>query len=159
MQLHRGRPIEARVLLDDALSVARESDVGFHVLDRIYGTRIAAADSLAAVEEAEAAVRGPVETCPTCRITLVVPAAIVAARAGDIDRAAGHARVAEMLATVIMRLPGWDAAVQEVKGHLAVAMEDATGATGHLRTAADGYRGCSQPLDEARCRALLTALG
>jgi DNA-binding SARP family transcriptional activator/tetratricopeptide (TPR) repeat protein len=156
VQLHRGRPIEARVLLNDALSVARESDVGVHVLDRIYGARIAATDSLAAVEEAEAAVRGPVETCPTCRITLVVPAAIAAARAGDIDRAAGHARVAEMLATVIMRLPGWDAAVEEVKGHLAAAMGDVSAAISHFRAAADGYRGCGQPLDEARCRALVT---
>ena len=158
VQLHRNRPVEAQVLLDDALAVARESDVGFHVLDRIYGARIAAADSLAAVEEAEAAVCGPVETCPTCRITLVVPAAIAAARAGDIDRAAGHTRTAEMLATVIMRLPGWNAAVQEVKGHLAVAMEDASAATSFLRTAADGFRDCGQPLDEARCRALVTAL-
>jgi hypothetical protein len=125
--------------------VARESDVGFHVLDRIYGTRIAAADSLAAVEEAEAAVRGPVETCPTCRITLVVPAAIAAARAGDIDRAAGHARAAEMLATVIMRLPGWDAAVEKVKGHLAAAMGDVTAATSHFRTAVDDTAGAANP--------------
>ena len=81
----------ARALLDEALAVARESDVGFHLLDRIYGARItAAADpaaALARLDEAELAVRGPLETCPGCRITLAVPAAIAAARAGDLDRA------------------------------------------------------------------------
>jgi tetratricopeptide (TPR) repeat protein len=76
--LHRDRRAEAVALLDEALAVARESGVGFTLLDRIYGTRVAAAldsaSALAALEEAEAAVRGPVETCPGCRITLAVPA-------------------------------------------------------------------------------------
>ena len=107
--LHRGLQTEAGALLDEALAIARESDVGFHLLDRIYGTRIAAApdpaSALAALEEAEAAVRGPVETCPGCRITLAVPAAIAAARAGDLERAAQWEQAAEYLATVVMRLP------------------------------------------------------
>jgi tetratricopeptide (TPR) repeat protein len=107
--LHRGCRDEAGALLDDALAVARDSDVGFHLLDRIYGTRItAAADpdaGLAALEEAEAAVRGPLETCPGCRITFAVPAAIAAARGGDLDRTVQYEQAAEMLATVVMRLP------------------------------------------------------
>ena len=86
-----GRRDEAAARLDEALAIARESDVGFHLFDRIYGTRITLAEdpaaALAALEEAEAAVRGPVETCPGCRITLAVPAAIAAARAGDTARA------------------------------------------------------------------------
>ena len=55
--LHRGHADAADALLDEALAVARESDVGFHLLDRIYGTRItAAADpaaALTALDEAE----------------------------------------------------------------------------------------------------------
>ena len=39
----RRRQTAAGALLDEALAIARESDVGFHLLDRIYGTRIAAA--------------------------------------------------------------------------------------------------------------------
>jgi NAD(P)-dependent dehydrogenase (short-subunit alcohol dehydrogenase family) len=85
--LYRGQPAEATALLEDALAVAHESDAGFHLLDRIYGTKITAASSpascLAALEEAESAIRGPDETCPGCRITLAVPAAIAAARTGD----------------------------------------------------------------------------
>jgi hypothetical protein len=37
--LYRGHPTAADALLDEALAVARESDVGFHLFDRIYGTR------------------------------------------------------------------------------------------------------------------------
>ena len=85
---HRGDHAGAVRLLDDALAIARESDVGFHLLDRIYGTRVVLADAvdggLSAVEEAEEAVRGPIETCPGCRITLAMPAAIIALAVGII---------------------------------------------------------------------------
>ncbi|MCU1660532.1 MAG: hypothetical protein JWR58_597 [Pseudonocardia sp.] len=156
--VYRGNPATAGALLDEALAVACESDVGFHLLDRIYGTRItAAADPAAALimlDEAESGVRGPLETCPGCRITLVVPAAIAAARAGDLDRAARYEQDAETLAGVVMRLPGWDAALEEVRGHLALARGGRVQATVRFRAAADGFRGAGQPLDEARCAAL-----
>ena len=145
-------------LLDEALAVARESDIGFHLLDRIYGTKITAAPdpatALAALDEAEAAVRGPLETCPGCRITLTVPAAIAAARAGDLDRARRHAEHGQMLAGVVMRLPGWDAAMEEVRGHLALADGDAVRAATRFGAAADGFRRVGQPLDAARCATL-----
>jgi len=157
--LYRGHTAEAVTLLDEALAVARESDVGFHLFDRIYGTRITAAtdtsSALVALDEAELAVRGPRETCPGCRITLVVPAAIAAARGGHLDRARQHAETAEFLATVVMRLPAWDAAIEEVKGHLALGTGDVGGAHAHFRTAAGGFGESGQPLDEARCLALL----
>jgi DNA-binding SARP family transcriptional activator/tetratricopeptide (TPR) repeat protein len=155
--LYRGQLAEAAALVDDALAVARESDAGFHLLDRIYGTRIAAsqpATALAAVEEAESAIRGPAETCPGCRITLAVPAAIAAARAGDTGRAAQYAQAAENLSRAVVRLPGWDAAVEEVKGHLARANAASGTATAHFRAAARGFRKSGQPLDAARCAEL-----
>jgi DNA-binding SARP family transcriptional activator len=155
--LHRGRRDEAGALLDEALAVARDSDVGFHLLDRIYGTRItAAADptgAMIALEEAESAVRGPLETCPGCRITFAVPAAIAAAHGGDLDRAARYEQAAEVLATVVMRLPAWDAALAEVRGHRLRAAGDG-GATALFRAAARGFRDVGQPLDAARCAAL-----
>ena len=160
--LHRGLQTEAGALLDEALAVARESDVGFHLLDRIYGTRVATApdpaSALAALEEAEAAVRGPVETCPGCRITLAVPAAIAAARAGDLERAAQWEQAAEYLATGVMRLPAWYAALEEVKGYRAQASGQADAAYDHFRTAAAGFGASGQPLDEARCTALAGTL-
>ena len=156
VELSRGRPVEAGALLGDALDLARESDVGFHLFDRIYGTRISATtDRLVAmvrVEEAEQAVRGPSETCPGCRITLTAPAAIAAARAGDLDRAARYARDTEDLAAVVMRLPGWDAATERVRGHLATARGDPERATTHFRRAAAAFHAAGHPLDALRCR-------
>ncbi len=156
--LYRGDRREADVLLDEALAVARESHVGFHLLDRIYGTRVAsAADpdaASAALDDAESSVRGPLETCPGCRITLAVPGAIAAARAGDLDRAAEYETAAQWLAEVVMRLPGWDAALEEVRGHRAQAAGEP--AVPHFAAAAAGFRAAGQPLDEARCSALAT---
>ncbi|MHB8692849.1 MAG: hypothetical protein ACYDHH_16555 [Solirubrobacteraceae bacterium] len=160
--LYRGQQPQAVALLDEALAIARESDVGFHLFDRIYGTRIIAAvdpqSALAAVEDAEAAVRGPVETCPGCRITLAVPAAIAAARAGDLERADRWGQLSEYLATVVMRLPAWDAALAEVKGHRAQADRDTVAALDNFRAAVAGFRAAGQPLDEARCAALAASL-
>jgi DNA-binding SARP family transcriptional activator len=149
--LHRGDRERAAALLDEALAIARESDVGFHLFDRIYGTRIElAADpaaALAALEEAEAAVRGPVETCPGCRIALAVPAAIAAARAGDEERAEQWGQVLEYLADVVMRLPAFYAAHEEFKGHR-------SGEAAHFRRAAEQFAEAGHPLDAERCAAL-----
>jgi hypothetical protein len=156
---HRGRRSYGVALLDEALAVARESDVGFHLLDRIYGTRVnAAADPAAALEEAEEAVRGPVETCPGCRITLAVPAAIAAARAGDVERMERWEQEAEFLADVVMRLPAWDAALEEVRGHRAQAHGERADAREHFEAAATGFAAAGQPLDEARCVALVESV-
>ncbi len=134
--LYRGQRDDAARLLGEALQVARESDVGFHLFDRIYGTAITAAvdadAALAAVEEAEFAIRGPAETCPGCRITFAVPAAIAAARAGALDKAAAYGAEAKTLARVVMQLPAWDAAVDEVNGHLALASGDVEAGKGSL---------------------------
>ncbi len=153
--LHQGRTTQAQELLDEALAVARESDVGFHLFDRIYGTRITASGepttALARLDEAELAIRGPLETCPGCRITFAAPAAIAAARAGDLLRADAYAQATEALATVVMQLPAWDAALAEVRAHLALARGDRDGADLHFRAAADGFCDAGQPLDQVRC--------
>ncbi len=156
--LYQGQQADAGRLLSEALQVARESSVGFHLFDRIYGTAVAAAPdaaaAMAAVDAAELAIHGPAETCPGCRITFVVPAAIAAARAGALDRAASYAATAENLARVVMQLPAWDAAVEEVNGHLGLASGDVTRATQRFRAAAHGFGQAGQPLDQARCAAL-----
>lgn len=156
-----GRPLEARALLDEALDVARQTDVGFHLLDRIYGTYLQLADSpaaaLRALEEARAAVNGPLETCPGCRITLAVPAAIAAARAGRLDLAEEYASQTAYLADVVMRLPAWHAAHDEVRGHIRLAGgEDAVAVHSHFSAAAARFRSAGHPIDAARCDQLAT---
>ncbi len=155
----RGRPEHARPFLADALMLARESAVGHHTLDRIYGTMVEAAGNadaaLAVVRDAESSIRGPAETCPTCRIAFLVPAAIATARAGDLDRAAGYVADVEVALDVVALPPAWHAAGHEVRGwHARASGEDAT-AREHFGQAADGFRAWDQPLDAERCRALV----
>lgn len=153
--MYRGRLDEAHERLDHALDLARQTDVGFHLLDRIYGTRIALADleghGRGALDDAIDAVRGPLETCPGCRITFSVPAAIAAARSGDLERAEGFEGQSAYLAKVVMRLPAWHAAHAEVQGHVALAR--GLGAREHFELAARQFRAAGHPLDADRCAA------
>jgi hypothetical protein len=159
LAMYRGRLDIARSLLDDALDVARQSDVGFHLLDRIYGTRIAMAHdpyaALGVLEEAEAAVRGPLETCPGCRITFAIPATIAAARARQTDLATTHLRQSEYLANVVMKLPAWHAALHEARAHVALASGETESARSGFIHAARGFLGAGHVLDEARCSAMV----
>jgi DNA-binding SARP family transcriptional activator/tetratricopeptide (TPR) repeat protein len=158
LAMYRGRLDLARGLLDEALDVARQSDVGFHLLDRIYGTRIAITSdpdaALGVLEEAEAAVRGPLETCPGCRITFAIPATIAAARAREMDLAGNHQRASEYLANVVMKLPAWYAALHEARAHVALASGKRAAARAGFAAAAQGFHNCGHTLDEARCRRL-----
>ncbi|MBI5279706.1 MAG: AAA family ATPase [Burkholderiales bacterium] len=161
LAMHRGQSDLARALLGEALDVARQSDVGFHLLDRIYGTRIALARdpgaAVGVIEEAEASVRGPLETCPGCRITFSIPATIAAAQAREMKLAGEHEQASDYLANVVMKLPAWYASLHEARAHIALA----AGARGQARegfaAAARGFGGCGQPLDEARCARLASA--
>jgi hypothetical protein len=154
--MQQGRHRDARMLLDQALDVARQSDVGFHLLDRIYGTYLQLAQSpstaLVALGEARASVQGPLETCPGCRITFTVPAAIAAARAGQLELAEEYASQTAYLANVVMRLPAWHAAHEEVCAHVGLA-GGADAATVHALFAAAAFRflNAGHPLDARRC--------
>jgi len=160
VSLYEGKRDEARALVDEALDVARQTDIGFHLLDRIYGTRINLyaddpAAALHVMEDASESVRGPLETCPGCRITFAVPAAIAAARAGELDLAVKHEEQCAYLANVVMRLPGWYAAHDEVRGHIAAARSPRSNeAVGWFATAASRFKNAGQPLDAVRCEQL-----
>ncbi|MEO6030944.1 MAG: AAA family ATPase [Burkholderiaceae bacterium] len=162
--LHDGRPDDARALIDQALDLARQTDIGFHLLDRIYGTRIRIARSpaaaLHALEDAREAVHGPLETCPGCRITFAVPAAIAAARAGRLDLAQEYTDQTAYLANVVMRLPAWHAAHDEVLGQMAIARrEDTRIAAARFSRATERFRDAGHPIDAARCERLAVAAG
>ena len=160
MSLHEGRREEARDFIDEALDVARQTDIGFHLLDRIYGTRINLhaddpAAALHVMEDASASVRGPLETCPGCRITFAVPAAIAAARAGELALANKHEQQCAYLADVVMRLPAWYAAHDEVRGHFAAASQrGGEESVARFAAAAARFHAAGHPLDAERCRRL-----
>lgn len=159
LALERGRRDEAADLLDEALDLARQTDIGFHLFDRIYGTRLRLAPDpeagLAALEDAQQSVRGLLETCPGCRITFAVPAAIAAARGGHLELAERYGESCEYLANVVMRLPAWHAALEEVRGHMARARgQDPAVAARHFAAAAQGFRAAGHRLDARRCDTL-----
>jgi DNA-binding SARP family transcriptional activator/tetratricopeptide (TPR) repeat protein len=156
--IYRGRPEHARPFLTDALLMARESEVGHHTLDRIYGAMIEGAGNAAAgvrlVREAETAIQGPAETCPTCRIAFIVPATIAAARGGDLARAHRYAQDCDKALEIVALPPAWHAAVEEARGWVTHADGRPADARGHFLTAAEGFRTWGQPLDAQRCAAL-----
>ena len=158
---YRGRPADAWPFLTDALRMARESEVGHHTLDRIYGAMVeAAADpasGLGILREAETAIRGPAETCPTCRIAFIVPATIAAARGGDRDRAQRYAHDCERALEIIALPPAWHAAVEEARGWMARADGRSDDARERFRNAAERFSTWGQPLDARRCAELAGA--
>ncbi|MBE2263605.1 MAG: hypothetical protein IAE92_12740 [Burkholderiaceae bacterium] len=162
--MQRGRRDDARALINQALDLARQTDIGFHLLDRIYGTRILLARNptaaLHALEDAREAVHGPLETCPGCRITFAVPAAIAAARAGRLELAEEYTLQTAYLADVVMRLPAWYAAHDEVLGHMALVRgEGSAAATSRFANAAERFRNAGQPIDALRCERLAAGSG
>jgi DNA-binding SARP family transcriptional activator/tetratricopeptide (TPR) repeat protein len=158
--VRRGRRAHAAPFLADALVMARESEVGHHTLDRIYGAMVEAADpGLDVVCEAEAAIQGPAETCPTCRIAFIVPATIAAARGDDLDRAHRYARACDRALEIVALPPAWHAAVDEAHGWVSRAAGQPDAARRRFDRAAEGFAAWGQPLDEQRCRRLARASG
>ena len=159
--IRRDRPQHAAPFLADALLMARESEVGHHTLDRIYGAMVEAAGDPAAgvrlVREAETTIQGPAETCPTCRIAFIVPAAIAAARGGDPERAHRYLGHCETALEIVALPPAWHAAVAEARGWVAHGGGRRDDAREHFRRAADGFQTWGQPLDAARCERLAEA--
>ena len=116
-----------------------------------------AAAGLEVIRQAETAIQGPAETCPTCRIAFTVPATIAAARAGDLERADRYGGDCEKAIEVVALPPAWHAAVEEARGWVVRARGDNRDAREHFRKAANAFEAWGQPLDAARCGALARA--
>src|SRR6478672_1275167 len=98
VRLARGDRAGARAILRRALPLARWSVMSMHLLQRIYGTMIVAAesptDAVAVVERAEATL-GETDRCAFCDVMFAVPAAIAFADADDLDGAGHYLEMAE----------------------------------------------------------------
>ena len=142
-------------LLQRALPLARWSVISLHLMQRIYGTMILAADdpvaAVAVVDQAEATI-GENDRCSFCDVMFAVPAAIACADAGLDSDAEHHLALAEISAA---RWSGtaWPAAVAEARAHLAAAEHDDDAFARYLGEAAELFEGAGQPLDAARCLA------
>ncbi|HET6530228.1 MAG TPA: BREX system ATP-binding domain-containing protein [Actinoplanes sp.] len=158
LALTRGDPAGATRLLNRALPMARWSTMASHLIQRVYGTMIAAADgpeaARAVVDRARATI-GHNDRCLFCEIMFAVPAAIACADVGDIDDARMHLAAAERSAG-LWQGTAWQGAIFEARAHLARAEGDTAGAARLLAEAAAIFEGAGQPRDAARCRATYT---
>ncbi len=156
VRLAQGRPEEARALLQQAMPLARWSVISMHLLQRIYGTMIAAAPdpvhARAAVDLA-AATLGETDWCPFCDVMLAVPATIACAAVGDLDEARRSLAAAEASAA---RWEGsaWQAAVLEARAHVRLAEGDLEGFGREMDSAGQLFAAAGQSGDAARCVAV-----
>jgi tetratricopeptide (TPR) repeat protein len=159
VHLARGDRAEALELLHRAVPLARWSLLAMHLLQRIYGTMIAAAPdptaARAAVDEAQG-ILGTDDDCAFCSVMLAVPAAIACADVGDLDDARAYIAVAERSGR-LWEGTSWAGAIQEARAHVARADGDEARAEQLLADAAAQFRRAGQPLDADRCRLSGTA--
>jgi tetratricopeptide (TPR) repeat protein len=156
VHLARGERISAQSLLQRALPLARWSAISNHLLQRIYGSMIAAApDAISAravVDRAEATL-GETDRCPFCAVMLAVPASIACSEVGDLEDARRHLAVAEESAA---RWEGsaWNAAVCEARAHLAWAENRERDFELLAAQAAALFTAAGHTRDAARCTGL-----
>jgi ATP/maltotriose-dependent transcriptional regulator MalT len=154
------RPVANR-LLRRALPLARWSVLAMHLLQRVYGTMVLAAedaDAARAMVDAAKATLATTDNCSFCSIMFDVPAAIACAAVGDVSEARHHVTRAERSAK-LWEGTAWQAATLEARAHLARAEGDIAEAHRHLTRAADLFEESSQPLDAVRVRAELAVQG
>ena len=150
------RPTANR-LLRRALPLARWSVLAMHLLQRVYGTMIAAADdaeAARAVVDAAEATLATTDNCSFCSIMFDVPATIACAGVGDLAEARRHLARAEKSAS-LWEGTAWQAATFEAQAHLARAEGDTADAIRYFERAGDLFEESSQPLDAVRVRAEL----
>lgn len=154
-RLARGDRQGARDLCERAIPLARWSAISGHLLQRTYGTLIAAAEDPGTARDVVATAEdciGTADFCMFCAVMLAVPAATACADAGDIDAARRHLEVAERSAQ-LWEGTAWQAAITEARAHVARATGDEDLALSLIETASRGFSIAGQPLDVARCEA------
>ena len=157
VHLARGDRPAANRLLRRALPLARWSVLAMHLLQRVYGTMVTAAedtDTARALVDAAEATLGTTDNCSFCSIMFDVPAAIACAAVGDLSEARRHLARAERSAP-LWEGTAWQAATLEAKAHVLRAEGAAAEADRCLRRAADLFDLSAQPLDVTRVRAEL----
>lgn len=153
VELAAGDRPAAERLLRRALPLARWSPLARHLLQRIYGTLIAAAPdkdaALAVVDEAAGTLDEPF-TCVFCQVMIAVPASIACVEGGRLDEARTWLDQAQKSAAA-WQGTAWQGAVAEARAHLARAEGDDAAAGRLLAEAMELFTIAGQPLDAQRC--------
>ncbi len=154
-----GRKFDANRLLNRARSIAVRSDLASHLMVRIFGTMIRAADEKQMLTVLRMAERelGQMRSCEPCSMGYLTSAAAARARAGDLDRARAFITDAERIAG--MWQGGlWSGAVWEARGVLRHAEGAHELARAMYTEAAQEYARAGNQSDVARCTAAATQL-
>ncbi len=131
--------------------------VGRHLLQRIFGTLVLAAENPreahALVDRADATL-GWDDACAFCSIMLAVPATIACAQVGDLPGAERHLELARQ-SVALWQGTSWEAGLAEAEAAVAAATGDVVTAGRRLREAVEIFERTGQPRDAERCRTAL----
>lgn len=150
-----GRKFDANRLLTRARSIALRSDLASHLMVRVFGTMIEAADDSRIRTVLRTAERelGQMRSCEPCSMGYLTSAAAACARVGDLDRARFLLSEAERIAGM-WQAGMWNAAVWETRGALRHAEGAHEQARAMYREAAEEYTRAGKHPEAARCEAL-----
>lgn len=148
-----GSPESAQLLLEKARHIGERSELGAHLLPRVFAQRIRAASGrrrpFRIVQEAERVLpQGRI--CGPCSIGYWLAAAVACTRARELSKGGTCLREAERLAGMWQGGP-WLAATWEARAGLRLAEGEKSQAVALLREAADLFSQASRPLDATRC--------
>jgi DNA-binding SARP family transcriptional activator len=147
-----GRKFDANRLLNRARVIAVRSDLASHLMVRVFGTMIRAADEKQMLTILRMAERelGQMRSCEPCSMGYLTSAAAACARAGELERARSFLTDAERIAG--MWQGGlWSGAVWEARGILRQAEGADEQARGMFREAAQEFTRAGNQSDAARC--------
>ncbi|MBF4762739.1 transcriptional activator domain-containing protein [Nocardioides islandensis] len=154
-----GRKFDANRLLDRARSLAHRSDLAPHLLVRIFGTKIQAADAhttMTVLRTAEQEL-SQMRSCEPCSMGYLTSAATASSRAGQLVQARRFLAEAERIAG--MWQGGlWTGAVWEARGALRQAEGETEQARAMFREAAAAFARAGNQADAARCQDAAGAL-
>jgi tetratricopeptide (TPR) repeat protein len=157
-----GNRKRARELLDEARPLAESSGIPSHLVVRVLGVQVCAADrpleALQVAREAERYLSDAPRVCEPCSMNCRIEATRVFARASDVPRARRHLEEAERITGLWQGGP-WNASVWEARAELRRAEGDGAQAVALFLEAADGFAKLRRPIDEARCRASAAVAG
>ena len=156
-EVARGNKPRARALLERARPLAQSSGIPSHLVVRVLGVQIGAAErtleGLRVALEAERILADYPRVCEPCSMNFRMEAARVFARAGDISRSRRQITEAERITSLWQGGGPWDASVWEARAELRLAEGEPSQARALFLEAAQGFAQHGRARDERRCRA------
>jgi DNA-binding SARP family transcriptional activator len=155
-EVGRGNKGRARALLERARQQAHSSSISSHLVVRVLGVQIGAAEraleALKIALEAERVLADAPRVCEPCSMNFRIEAARVFARTGDLSRSRRQITEAERITNLWQRGP-WNASVWEARAELRLAEGELFQARALFLEAAQEFAQYGRVRDESRCRA------